>query len=104
MKPRPDLIPPKALLAVARVLALGASKHGEHRPSDRPWREDYAAALRHAFEWAPGAPLDAESGESALAHAAARLLLLLGAELRGELAGSVPSPAGLPLVKERPVG
>ena len=84
MKPRPDLVPAAALLSVAAVMAHGAEKHGARAfEAGRPWSGDYAALLRHLWLWWTGAPPDAESGQSHLAHAVARGLILLGMELAG---------------------
>lgn len=71
-KPRADLLPPKALLAMARVLAYGAQKY-----DDENWRKGgkasvpryVAACLRHVFAYMSGELVDAETGESHLAHA-----------------------------------
>lgn len=76
-KPRTELLPPRALLAVSRVLALGAAKYGAdnwHRCKE-PTRY-VGAALRHLFAHMAGEKTDAESGESHLAHAASCLLFL----------------------------
>jgi len=77
-KPRTDLLPPRALLAVSRVLALGAAKYGAdnwHRCQE-PARY-LGAALRHVFAHMAGEKVDAESGESHLTHAACCLLFLM---------------------------
>ncbi len=77
-KPRADLLPPRALLAVARVLALGAKKYGPnnwHKCQEPP--RYVGAALRHVLAYMSGEKRDAESGESHLAHAACCVLFLL---------------------------
>lgn len=77
-KPRTDLLPPRALLAVSRVLALGASKYGADNWSKCQEPARYlGAALRHVFAHMAGEKVDAESGESHLAHAACCILFLL---------------------------
>lgn len=71
-KPRADLLPPRALLAMAAVLAHGAEKYG-----DDNWRRGgvgarpryIAAALRHVLAFQSGEELDPESGLGHLAHA-----------------------------------
>lgn len=83
-KSRTDLLPPDSLLAVGRVLAHGAVKHGERGWERRRIMPEYGAALRHLFSWAAGEPNDPESGESHLAHAAARVLIALSMQLREE--------------------
>jgi len=77
-KPRTDLLPPRALLAVSRVLALGASKYGADNWSKCQEPARYlGAALRHVLAHMAGETTDAESGESHLAHAACCLLFLV---------------------------
>ena len=77
-KPRMDLLPPEALLEIAEVLALGASKYSAHN-----WRKGFAysrliaASLRHLFAWVGGENKDPESGKSHLAHAACCLMFLI---------------------------
>jgi hypothetical protein len=78
-KARFDLIPPRALLEVAQVLAHGARKY-----SDDNWRQVpearkryTAAAYRHLNAWQRGEACDAESGLSHLAHAACCLFFLM---------------------------
>lgn len=71
-KPRTDLLPPRALLAMAAVLAHGAEKYG-----DDNWKRGgvgarpryIAAALRHVLAYQSGEELDPESGLGHLAHA-----------------------------------
>lgn len=72
-------IPPDAELAVARVLTFGAEKYARDN-----WRKvpDMGvrymdAALRHLNSYRRGELVDAESGESHLAHAACCIMFLL---------------------------
>jgi hypothetical protein len=84
-KPRAELLPPRALLAVSRVLALGAAKYGPdnwHRCTEP--RRYVGAALRHVLAYMAGEKTDAESGESHLAHAACCILFLLELDERGQ--------------------
>lgn len=81
-KPRPDLIPPKAIMSIAEVLEFGARKY-----SPDNWRKvpnlkaRYTAAmLRHVFAWMSGEKIDTESGLHHLAHAGCCLLFLLEVE------------------------
>lgn len=82
-KPRPELLPADALLAVSDVLAFGARKYG-----DRNWERGlkqmrlYAAAQRHLLAWSNGDNYDGESGLLHLAHAACCVLMLLATALR----------------------
>lgn len=83
-KPRMDLLPPRALLAVGSVMAHGARVYGEHN-----WRRGMtygrlaAAALRHLAAWLDGEDADPESGLPHLAHAAASVLMLLESVMAG---------------------
>ena len=77
-KPRPDLLPPKALLGVAAVLAHGAQKYGPDN-----WRKvdnakaRYTAALgRHLLLWMCGEQKDPDSGLPHLDHLACCVLFL----------------------------
>lgn len=80
-KPRTDLLPPRALLAVSRVLTLGAAKYGAYNWKKCPDPARLvAASLRHILAHMTGEERDPESGESHLAHAVCSLLFLL--ELR----------------------
>lgn len=77
-KPRMDLIPPRALLAVGAVMGYGATTYGPHNwRLGLPWGRLAAAALRHTMAWIGGEQEDSESGLPHLAHAAASLLMLL---------------------------
>lgn len=74
---------PRALLAVARVLALGAAKYGPNNwQRVTPFRSRYFAAWgRHYLQWLDGLDADEESGEPHLAHAACCALFLLSGEV-----------------------
>jgi hypothetical protein len=75
-------VPPRALLAVGRVLTFGARKYGRdnwHKVDDR--RRYVDAMLRHIYAWQAGEACDQDTGESHLAHAACCLLFLLELEL-----------------------
>ena len=85
-KPKMHLLPPKALLEVAKVLTFGAEKYGEEN-----WREvadaqnRYASAsLRHSFSHLDKEELDEETNYSHLAHAICCLLFKLELELENE--------------------
>lgn len=82
-KPRTDLLPSDALLAVASVLGDGAAEHGARAwERGRSFSTDYGPLLRHLFAWWRGEDLDPKSGHPHLAHAAARVLILLALHLR----------------------
>ncbi|UXN05240.1 dATP/dGTP diphosphohydrolase domain-containing protein [Bartonella sp. HY761] len=81
-KPRLDLLPVEPLLQIAKVLAFGAQKYGDHNWRSQTdggfvWGRLYAATLRHLFAFWNGEDLDAESGLPHLAHAACNIIFLL---------------------------
>jgi len=83
-KPCPSLLPPRALLAVARVLTHGAAHYGRENWHKVTNRSTYFDALqRHLLAWWSGEDKDAGTGESHLAHAGCCLLFLLELEARG---------------------
>ena len=84
-KPRYDLIPGDALEEVAKALTHGAAKHEARgwETSPRRWGGEFAAAMRHLWTFARGEHTDPDSGLSHLAHAAARILILLAYRKRG---------------------
>ena len=84
-KPRPDLIPGCALLAVGEVLAYGYGKHGRctwrNAGTEQARAETHiASAWRHMCEIGSD---DAESGLPHLHHAAAQLLIAIECMERG---------------------
>lgn len=100
-KPRMELLPPKALEEISKVLDFGAKKYGDFN-----WLGGFGysrligACLRHVFEFVGGANKDKESGLHPLAHAACCLLFLLefivrdlGTDDRGYAAKSVKNAA-----------
>lgn len=82
-KPRPELLPPRALLALASVLAKGAVKYGDNNWHKVPGRRRRytGAALRHMLAYMAGEVYDAETGEHHLACAMASLAFILEGEL-----------------------
>lgn len=82
-KPDLSLLPPRALLAVGRVLSFGAAKYGRENWANVPDPHRYeAAALRHLMAHLAGETADADTKESHLAHAACCVLFLLELEAR----------------------
>lgn len=81
-KPRTDLIPPSAILEVARVLGHGAKKYAPDNWKKVPdLRSRYlGAALRHIFQSMEGQELDPDSGMDHLAHAVCSLLFVMEAK------------------------
>ena len=77
-KPRFTLVPMDALWAVAQVMSFGSAKGY----ADEGWRGRSIlyhadAALRHLGAHLRGEDIDQESGLPALAHAAARVMMML---------------------------
>jgi hypothetical protein len=76
-KPRVDLIPPDAILEVAKVLTDGVDEYGAHN-----WREGiafsrlYSAIQRHLLAFWKGEDID-KSGHRALAHACTDIMMLM---------------------------
>lgn len=77
-KPPLSLVPSSLLLEMAKVLAQGADKYGEHN-----WRQGIhmsrliSAAMRHILAFNEGEDLDKESGLPHLAHAACEIAFAL---------------------------
>ena len=82
-KPRMDLLPPKAIMEVAKVLTFGAEKYDAEnwRKLDDLQNRYTAGALRHIFAHMDGEQLDPETNLSHLAHALCCLLFKLEIEL-----------------------
>lgn len=79
-----ELLPPEALVEIAKVLAFGAKKYSAWNwAKGFAWSRLAGAALRHLFAWLGGEDKDPESGLSHLSHCACCLLFLISHELRG---------------------
>lgn len=85
-KPRMELLDPKAINELAKVLTFGAQKYEPHN-----WRRGLrktrliAAALRHLFAYLGGEDKDPETGLSHAAHAMCCCMFILGLEHRDDL-------------------
>jgi hypothetical protein len=93
-KPDLALVPPAALVQIAKVMELGAKKYGAFN-----WRSNkvrgmvyISAALRHLLSYEDGEEIDPESGQSHIAHAAACMMILLDAAATGNLVDDRPTP------------
>ena len=88
------LLPPVALVEMAKVREFGASKYA---PWDwtqgRNLTDYYDAAMRHLLAWLGGEDLDPESGLPHAAHAAVNMCFLM--EFRHSGAGLDNRPVGL---------
>lgn len=73
-----DLMPPKAIHEVAKVLKRGAEKYGENNWHAIPTREHLEHLIRHAYLW-----LDGDTSEDHLANVACRGLMALEIQKRG---------------------
>ena len=82
-KPKMNLLPPKAIVEISKVLTFGAEKYDAEnwRKLDDLQNRYTAGALRHIFAHMDGEDLDPESGMSHLAHALCCLLFKLEIEL-----------------------
>ncbi len=86
-KIRMDLLSPKALTEIARVMGEGAKKYGaQNWRKGIAWSRVYAAIQRHLNAWNDGETYDQETGISHLAHAGCGIMFLLEyASTHGEL-------------------
>lgn len=82
-KPRMDLLPMRAVLETAKVLAFGAKKYGANNwRKVLGWRWRYTGAgLRHVAAYVLGETHDAESGLHHLSHALCCFMFVLDNEL-----------------------
>lgn len=95
------VVPPTAILAMARALGEGAEKYGALN-----WRSDagvetltyYKGALRHLFAWFDGEDVDPDSptGKTHLEGAIASLAILIDAIESGYAIDTRPAPGGAP--------
>jgi hypothetical protein len=82
-KPRADLLPPLALIEVAKVLTYGASKYGPDnwKKLDNLQNRYTGAALRHLLAHMSDEEVDEETELDHIAHAICCLLFKLEAKL-----------------------
>lgn len=77
------LLPPDAIVEIAKVLDFGAKKYAPRNwEKGMSWSRPYAALMRHMFAWWAGEKADPETGLSHLAHAGCCLFFLLSYEQR----------------------
>lgn len=85
-KPRPELIPPEAVMAMARAFSYGARKYSEGNWAQERgmhWSRLYGATQRHLIAWWGGDDWDPESELHHLDHALACLAMLRATAERG---------------------
>ena len=91
-KPKMNLLPPKAMVEISKVLTFGAAKYDAEnwRKLDDLQNRYTAGALRHIFAHMDGEELDPETNLSHLAHAMCCLLFKLEIELEERLKKEEP--------------
>lgn len=83
-KPRMDLIPPEALVALGAVLRHGADTYGDRNwEAGLAWGRISAALLRHMTAWMAGENTDPDSGLPHSAHVLTNAAFLVAHEARG---------------------
>ena len=83
-KPRMDLIPPEAMVALGIVLSGGALKYGERNwEKGFAWGRSVAALQRHLTAWVAGQNYDQETGLPHLWHVLTNSAFLVAFEMRG---------------------
>jgi len=83
-KPRLELVPPSAILALGEVLGYGAKKYCEHNYlKGMAHTRLVGATLRHLFSWLGGEEIDPESKLPHLSHALASIAMLIETKARG---------------------
>lgn len=83
MKPRMELLPPDALVEIAKVFTMGAEKYSDRNwERGMDWGRIYAATMRHLSAFWSGEDIDSEWGYSHLAHAGCSILMLLATYMR----------------------
>lgn len=83
MKPRMELLPPDALIEIAKVFTMGAEKYADRNwERGMDWGRIYAATMRHLSAFWAGEDIDSEWGYSHLAHAGCSILMLLATYMR----------------------
>lgn len=93
-KPPLGLVPPVALIHMAKAMQHGADKYGAYN-----WREKAVrstiyvdAAMRHLVRYLDGEDVDPDSGAPHIAHVAACMAVLMDATEVGNLEDDRPLP------------
>jgi len=102
-KPPLHLVPPAAIAQCAVAMRLGAEKYGAFN-----WRENgveemtyIGAAMRHLGQYLDRDGIDAESGQSHLAHAMACIAILIDAKELGNRIDNRPLAGPITATLER---
>ena len=83
-KPRMELIPPDAMIEIAKVFTMGADKYeARNWEKGTKWGRANGALLRHLMAWMGGEDKDPESGLWHMAHIAWNAICLLAYQIRG---------------------
>ena len=83
-KPRMDLLPPEALVAMAKILTGGAATYGARNwEKGLAWGRISGALLRHLTAWMAGEDTDPESGLPHSWHVLTNAAFLVAHEARG---------------------
>lgn len=79
-KPRVELVPPEAVLAIASAFTMGAIKYErDNWKKCDDWSRIYGAMQRHLLAYSRGELTDKESGLPHLHHAICNLAMLIWA-------------------------
>jgi len=83
-KPIIGLVPPRAIIEVAKVMTYGAKKYDAFNwCKGLKYLRLYSAAQRHLLSWVCGVDKDEETGISHLAHACCNLMMIIDFEKTG---------------------
>lgn len=93
-KPRLGLIPPSALIHMAKAMQHGAEKYGSYNWRAKAVRSTIYvdAAMRHLARYLDGEDIDPDSGVPHIAHVAACMAVLMDATACGNLVDDRPVP------------
>lgn len=76
-KPLIELVPPEAIVGIAKVLTFGAKKYAPNNwRKGLPYSRTYGSVQRHLLAWYQGEEIDADSGLPHLFHAMADIMFL----------------------------
>lgn len=79
-KPKLSLVPPKAIIGIARAMTHGADKYNRYNyklDKGLDWDRPYSALLRHIMAWWDGEEIDKDSGLNHLDCAGACMVMLM---------------------------